>query len=246
MKALGIIIVFWFMTISLGLIFFAKGGHWESNELVKQEFTVSRPEIIAVIPHDASCYTQGLLFNNQDGFLYESCGRYYQSMLRRVDPKTGEVLLSVPVNPMLFAEGIWIVKNDLLMLTWKKKQLLVYDWRSLTLRSTHSFKTTTTEGWGITGNSTTLMVTDGSHWLHFWDIDEYTLSPTGSKIPVTQENPNATSTIVRYLNEVELVSSTELLANVYQRDVIVRIDVRTGVLMGLYNFSDILISQLIL
>ncbi len=223
----------------IGFSFFSVGFSTHSI-VTKQKINISTPKITKTIPHDDSCYTQGLYFNQIDGYLYESCGLFGKSKLRRVHPNTGKVIHNVNVDPSLFAEGIWIHGDDLIMLTWKSKKLLVYDWRLLTLRNTYEFETTTGEGWGIAGNATNLMVTDGSHYIHFWDINEYHLSPTGSKIPVTLQLPNSPVSDVTLLNEVELVNSGELLANVYGSQFIMRIDVKTGDTKGIYDFKGVL------
>ena len=46
-------------------------------------------EILATYPHDAACYTQGLVID--EGVFYESCGLYGQSSLRRVNPSSGAI-----------------------------------------------------------------------------------------------------------------------------------------------------------
>ena len=45
--------------------------------------TVYGAEVVASYPHDASAFTQGLLWH--EGALYESTGREGQSVVRRVD-----------------------------------------------------------------------------------------------------------------------------------------------------------------
>src|SRR6185436_2582257 len=84
-----------------------------------------RVKVLASVPHDASAYTQGLVWS--DGMLYESAGQYGQSSLRQVDPKTGKVLRSVPVPQRYFAEGLALVGDRLLQLTWQEGTAFVYD-----------------------------------------------------------------------------------------------------------------------
>lgn len=203
---------------------------------------VVKPKIDAVIPHEDSCYTQGLIMNEVDGYLYESCGMYGESLLRRVCPRTGAVLAtSSKLAKRLFAEGIHIVGGELVMLTWKARQLLFFDWRTLEQTRVLTFNTHTSEGWGISGNSTMLVVTDGSHWLHFWDSIDFR-EPASFKANTRAETIDSVHGIgkIRGLNEIEFVGEHELLANVYGEELIARIDARTGAVVGYYDFRGTL------
>lgn len=57
-------------------------------------------QILARYPHDATAYTQGLVYAG--GILFESTGLYGHSELRRVDLQTGRVLASVGLAPNRF------------------------------------------------------------------------------------------------------------------------------------------------
>mmetsp|Transcript_1722 Transcript_1722/g.2741 ORF Transcript_1722/g.2741 Transcript_1722/m.2741 type:complete len:257 (+) Transcript_1722:1042-1812(+) len=184
---------------------------------------VSSPRITETIPHDPTCYTQGLIFH--DGLLYETCGMYGESRIQVIDPKTGEIKSKQNLPSNVFAEGVEVVGNRLHVLTWRERQLLVYDVNTLEYVETYSFQTTTGEGWGISSNGSLLVVTDGSSNLHFWDAK--TLKPL-SKISVKDQNGKD----INYLNEIEFVNDYELLANVYFQELIVRIDIRTGKPLG--------------
>ena len=73
-------------------------------------------KVLATLPHDAYCYTQGLEFLGPR--LFESGGHYGQSSIREVNPKTGEVLRKRPVSPTIFGEGITILNGELFNLSW--------------------------------------------------------------------------------------------------------------------------------
>ena len=68
-------------------------------------------------------------------------------------------------------QGSVAVGDKIIMLTWKEKVVLTFDASTLSLLSTERFSTTTGEGWGITHDGTRLIVSDGSAYLHFWDMD---------------------------------------------------------------------------
>src|SRR5688572_29118352 len=83
-------------------------------------------KVIATFPHDTSSFTQGLVFAS-DGQLYESTGLQGESTLRRVDIATGKTLQRINVPSQYFAEGLAMVGDELLQLTWQHKLGFVYD-----------------------------------------------------------------------------------------------------------------------
>jgi glutamine cyclotransferase len=100
------------------------------------------------IPHDSACFTQGLVF--KDNILYESCGLFGQSSLRKVDISSGNVLKVANVDDdQIFAEGLTEVNDILYMLTWKNKQVFMYDRHSLELIGIRSIETYNGQGWGL-------------------------------------------------------------------------------------------------
>ena len=88
-------------------------------------------KVLATFAHDTSSYTQGLEFN--DGMLYESDGEYGSSSLRKVDPKTGKVLKKQDLANEVFAEGLSIMGDKLVQLTWQENVGLVYNKNSFVL-----------------------------------------------------------------------------------------------------------------
>jgi glutamine cyclotransferase len=99
---------------------------------------------VRVFPHDTSAYTQGLAY--RDGFLYEGTGRNGQSSLRKVRLETGEVIQRVDLGSEFFGEGITIIKDRVVQLTWKSGLAFVYD-----LKSFHPLRKAeySGEGWGL-------------------------------------------------------------------------------------------------
>jgi glutamine cyclotransferase len=87
------------------------------------------------------------------------------------------------------------------------------------------------EGWGLTYDGTHLLMTDGTATLYFLDKDYLTevrrLEVCDNKGKVDQ------------LNELEYIND-ELWANVYQTDDILRIDPKTGVVLGRINLTGLL------
>ena len=173
-----------------------------------------RVDVLRELPHDPSAYTQGLSWS--DGRLYESTGRYGESTLRRLDPKTGTVEQRVEVAPNLFGEGLARVGDRLIMLTWKAGRAVVFDAATFEQVRTHRYSG---EGWGLCHDGERLLMSDGSDTLTIRDPE--TFEATGT-VRVTLRGRPLTA-----LNELECVDGA-VYANVWQDDYIVRIDPVSG------------------
>src|SRR5687767_7647826 len=102
-------------------------------------------EVVASYPHDPTAFLQGLLWH--DGGFYESTGLNGQSTLRRVAFPSGEVVRKIDVPREHFAEGLAMVGDRLIQLTWRSKKAFVYDRESFGLLGDFRYET---EGWGLT------------------------------------------------------------------------------------------------
>jgi len=175
-------------------------------------------ELRRTLPHDAQAYTQGLLV--RDGVFFESTGRYGSSELRRVDVATGRVLASHALSEDHFGEGLALVGDRLIQLTWKAGLAFVHDVATLAPVDTLEYEG---EGWGLCHDGESLFMSDGSGTLQRRDPDTFDLV---ERIAVTRDGFSA-----RNLNELECVGY-DIYANIYQSDEIVRIDKGTGEITG--------------
>lgn len=182
--------------------------------------------VVRSYPHDRQAYTQGLIFH--DGVLYESTGLNGQSSIRKVRLETGEVLQIRPLDQKYFGEGIAIVGNDLVQLTWQTEVGFVYDLATFNPRRTFRYAG---EGWGLTYDGKRLIMSDGSSTLRF--LDPATLKETSRLIVRDRGMP------VDDLNELEVVKG-EILANVYQTERLVRISPKTGQVTGWIDLRGLL------
>jgi glutaminyl-peptide cyclotransferase len=119
------------------------------------------PLVIRTIPHDTRAFTQGILWYN--GLLYESTGLYGQSSLRCIDPADGRVIRTVPV-PEVFAEGLCRMDSFLVQLTWKERAAIKYSISGFAMNSSFSYDG---EGWGLTSDGTSFIMSNGSDTLYF-------------------------------------------------------------------------------
>lgn len=182
-------------------------------------------EIVRVYPHDPTAFTQGLAFH--DGELLESTGRY-PSTVRRVRLEDGVVLQQRDLDEDYFGEGLTVIDDRVLTLTWKGGKGFIWD--PVTLEPEGEFAYAG-EGWGLTDDSTRLILSDGSSMLRF--LDPETLAETG-RVPVTlQGSP------VDQINELEWIDG-EVFANLWRSDTIVRIDPATGVVTGVIDLAALM------
>lgn len=182
-------------------------------------------EVVATFPHDPNAFTQGLVFH--DGALYEGTGRNGESSLRQVDLASGEVLKRQNLNSRYFGEGITILDGRVYQLTWQSHIGFVWDLDTFTQEKTFFLAG---EGWGITHDGTSLIVSDGSSTLRF--LDPATLRET-RRVQVTSNG-----TPINYLNELEYIDG-EVWANVWYQDILVRIDPQTGAVNSVVNLAGL-------
>ena len=187
---------------------------------------VSRYEIVKIYPHDRGAFTQGLVF--ADGMLYEGTGRNGFSNIRKVKLETGEVLQMQKLEPEYFGEGIALVGNSLIQLTWQSGVGFVYDKSSFQRTRTFNY---TGEGWGLTYDGTRVIMSDGTPTLRF--LDPQTLKQTGTLEVRDGGQP------VDDLNELEVVKG-EIFANIWTQDRIARINPKTGAVTGWIDLSGLL------
>jgi glutaminyl-peptide cyclotransferase len=182
--------------------------------------------VVHTYPHDPHAFTQGLIF--VDGHLYESTGLNGQSSLRMVDLDTGRVLQEEPVDSKYFAEGLTSWGSTLVQLTWESHTALIYDRFSFRMLRTLSYSG---EGWGLTADTKSLILSDGTDTLRFFDPATFhetrrvTVKDRGK--PVTE------------LNELEYVHG-QIYANIWHSDRIARIAPETGKVLGWIDLKGLL------
>jgi glutamine cyclotransferase len=186
-------------------------------------------KVLSVRPHDPEAFTQGLLIDN--GSLFESTGLNGRSSLREVDPRTGAVKRQVSVPQQYFAEGLALVGDRLIQLTWQSQKALVYNRADFKPAGELRYDG---EGWGLCWDGARLVMSDGSDHLTFRDPKTFatlsTLSVTVAGQPAYQ------------LNELECVDGV-IYANVWQTDDILRIDPRNGRVTAVIDAAGLLTRE---
>jgi Glutamine cyclotransferase len=191
-----------------------------------QEVRTYHLKVEETLPHDVSSYTQGLFFYN--GELYESAGQYGESSFRKVDLKSGSVLKRENFARKYFNEGACVLDGRLYILTWREQTCFVYDINTWKKLGTLPY---TTEGWGLTTDGKSLIMSDGSSKIYFRDPITFQVE---REITVTHRGKS-----VLYLNELEYIKG-EIWANVYGSDLILRINPKDGHVNSVINCSGLL------
>jgi glutamine cyclotransferase len=185
-----------------------------------------RFQIVKVYPHDRTAFTQGLEY--RDGFLYEGTGLVGRSALRKVKLDTGQVTQTYSLPQPFFGEGITVLNQQILQLTWQSQTGFVYDQASFRVLKSFSYPG---EGWGMTNDGKQIYMSDGSSQIRLWDpmsLKEIRrITVKDGALPVTE------------LNELEFVRN-EIFANVWQTDRIARISPADGRVLGWIDLTGLL------
>lgn len=185
--------------------------------------------VVHTYPHDHDAFTQGLQV--VDGVFYEGTGLNGKSSIRKVKIETGEVLQKRDVPQQYFGEGITVRGSELFQLTWQSGVALVYDRQTFTPKRQHKY---TGEGWGLTQDKSSLIMSDGSEYIRFID-------PAGFK-EKSRVRVTAAGAPLKNLNELEYVKG-EIYANVWQTDYVARIDPESGKVNGYIDFRGLLTAR---
>lgn len=182
--------------------------------------------VIQEFKHDTESYTQGLEYHN--GFFYESDGLAGESSIRKVEPSTGKVLLMTPVDNV-FAEGMTIVGDKILMLTYKENINMVYDLNTLKLLRQYPTPYSR-DGWGLCNDGNKIYNSDGTNMIHILNKETYMEE---GFIEVYDHNGPINS-----LNELEYIDG-KIYANIYESNRIVVINPANGQVTAEIDLSNI-------
>jgi glutamine cyclotransferase len=181
--------------------------------------------VVNTYPHNTSAFTEGLVFDK--GVLYESTGLNGASSIRRVNLITGAILQQVNLAEQYFGEGIAIVKDSVIQLSWQSGLGFIYDKNTLTLKGNFTF---VGEGWGLTYDGNKLIMSNGSSTLTI--LDPSTFKQTVA-VNVVDNGKALTN-----LNELEYVNG-DIYANIWMQQKIAIINPQTGQVKGYIDLSSI-------
>jgi len=189
------------------------------------EVPILNAKFVRAFPHDPRAFTQGLEYYR--GYLYESTGLAGQSTLRKVALQTGQVIQQINLPSKYFGEGMTIFHERIYQLTWLSKKGLVYNLRSFRQIGEFPYDT---EGWGLTHDDNSLIMSDGTNKIRYLDPVSFAVTRTIEVYADGQAIVN--------LNELEYVKG-EILANIWHSPRIARIDARSGQLVAWIDLASI-------
>jgi len=222
-------VIFWGVFSFLGAICIAscsKAPTNSTNSATLDNIPVYTYKVVTSYPHDQRAFTQGLVF--EDSFLYEGTGIRGQSSLRKVELESGNNLQKRTLPAQFFGEGVTIFGNTILQLTWQSRVGFVYDKDTFELLKEFTYPT---EGWGLTHDEKQIIMSNGTAVLFF--LDPETFQEVKRLEVYNREGP------VTGLNELEYIQG-EIYANVWQTDYIVRIEPKTGQVIGWIDLTGLL------
>ena len=186
-------------------------------------------DIINEYNHDISSYTQGLEFNGN--YLYESTGLNGFSSLKKIDLFKNKVIETRFLDKQYFGEGLTIINNKILQLTWKSKVGFIYDLDTFEMQGSFDYGTSS-EGWGLANDGQNVYKSDGTEKI--WILDSKNFNEV-DYIEVVTNNKK-----IKNINELEIVDDL-IYANTYQfnNDVCVIINKHTGEVIGIINFKGL-------
>lgn len=185
------------------------------SDIEPQYLTTETKEIY---PHNSEDFTQG--FEIVNGILYESTGdpdHKGATRVMRKELKTGKLLNEALLDGNYFGEGITVLNNLVYQITWTSQKCFTYN--AETLEKKPVSYNYTGEGWGLTNDGKSIIMTDGSERIYFRDPSSFVVK----KLISVYDNKGP----IKNLNEIEYVDGL-IYANVWMTNKIVVIDAQTG------------------
>lgn len=183
-------------------------------------------KVVNTYPHDRTAFTQGLFYDN--GLLYEGTGQETGSTLREVELQTGKVIRQHNLSPELFGEGITLYNDRIYQVTWRSEVGFVYD--KSTFRQLNKIYYQS-EGWGLTTMDDKIVMSDGTNILYILEPEMFTVL---ARLEIYDNEK-----MIDQLNELEYING-EIWANIWNSDLIARIDPASGKLLSYVDLRGIL------
>lgn len=213
------------------------GGNAHYKKAVNTNSSVSSIQysVVKTYPHDTESFTEGFLFH--DNKLYESTGSPEnfpdaRSVIGTVNLKTGKIDVKAELDrKKYFGEGILFFNERLYQLTYKNQTGFIYD--AITFQRIDTFSYSNKEGWGMTTDGKSIIMSDGTNSITYWD--PVSLKET-KKLNVTFNGSSAL-----YINELEYINGY-IYANVWTTNNIVKIDPADGRIMGIMDLTSLFLK----
>lgn len=184
-------------------------------------------ELVKEYSHDKANFVQG--FQLEGNTIYESDGQKGQSRLLKYTLGSTNVITQTKQADDIFSEGSTIAGNKVFQLTWQNQKGFIYDKNSLKLLGEFPYPNVMGEGWGLTYDGTNLIASDGTKNLYFLDVNNPSQMVKYISVAGNTETYDQ-------LNELEYHNGF-IYANVWQKPIILKINPKTGEVVGKFDFS---------
>lgn len=228
-----------FLCIFSGIALLISCESEKPKQVLQPPVVINEPEIAAInysvinqYPHDITSFTEGFLFH--EGKLFESTGAspglpQTRSLFGIVDLKTGKIDVKAELDrEIYFGEGIVVLKGKIFQVTYKNQKGFIYD--DKTFKKIGEFTYANKEGWGLTTDGKSIIMSDGTSYLTYLDPTNFSVT----KLLEVAEN----NRILENLNELEYINGF-IYANVWMTNTIVKIDPVSGDVVGKIDLSDL-------
>jgi len=173
-------------------------------------------DILQTVPHDPTAFTQGLVWS--EGQFFESTGR--DTTLRRTDAATGEQLQFLDLDDERFGEGLALVDDRVILLSYRAEVATVFDAETFAPVEEFAYDG---EGWGLCYDGERLVMSNGTATLTFRDPNSFAV--LGS-VEVMLDGDE-----ISQINELECVNG-QVVANVWKSSALIVIEPSTGEVVG--------------
>ena len=199
-------------------------------------------KVINIFPRkNPTVYTQGLFFYNYS--LYESGGLYNKSSLTHMEWPSQKIIQKINLEEKYFAEGIAAsnANNILYQLTYQEKEILLYSFPQLKLKTKIKMPSELREGWGLClgKEKDEFFATDGSDKIFVLKINK-----TNNELNVTSYiHVTRNMRPIYRLNEL-IFDGVFIFCNVYFERAILKINPYNGEVMNIYNMQPLIDYEL--
>jgi glutaminyl-peptide cyclotransferase len=195
-----------------------------SSDIIPQKLTFS---IVKTFPHNTDNFTEGFEF--VDDVLYEGTGNNGTSFVYGYKPGDNKAIRSVKIDDQYFGEGITVLNGKLYELTYKTKIGFIYDFK--TFKKIGEFTFSSNEGWGLTNDGKSLIMSDGTSKINFIDPNTFKIIRT---IEVCDNNG-----VIDNINELEYIDGI-IYSNIWTKNTILKIDANTGKILAYIDMQSLL------
>lgn len=186
-------------------------------------------EIVKEYPHDPANFVQG--FQLDGNTVYESDGQLGESRILKYTLGSTTALAETKQPDEVFAEGCTLVGDKVYQLTWQNKKGFIYDKNSLKLLREFPYPNIMGEGWGLTFDGKNLIASDGTKNIYFLDVNNPAKMVRYISVAGSTE-------VYDQINELEYHEGF-IYANVWQKPIILKINPKTGEVVGKFDFTEI-------